>query len=271
MLSLRVAAALYSQFGPGKFPANWWQVFACVVTYIVLTLALNMYSWQVEGDAFLLTTPFKVRCTCNSDTRRLCRCRMAGSLGCRTHKAPQWCSHLIGGAYQGGGHASLAGGLQVAAPASRGSQGAKRPPPVRTTPNFPTTPVRYPGLVAPLALPCPTPRPAIAPTPGPACTNRTAVLHATFPLSCAPAPPIRSCLAMHLCPQGSSGLHVASRMERFTDSYTLLLSDRANPQMWVPVPVIADRPQGSGGAACHSGSGCWGEQAAADSEVHCVR
>lgn len=54
-----IAAALYSQFGPGKFPANWWQVFACVVTYIVLTLALNIYSWQVEGDAFLLTKPFK--------------------------------------------------------------------------------------------------------------------------------------------------------------------------------------------------------------------
>lgn len=87
LLPPRIAAALYSQFGPGKFPANWWQVFACVVTYIVLTLALNIYSWQVEGDAFLLTKPFKVRCTCNRDTWGLCRCQLVGLLECHTLKA----------------------------------------------------------------------------------------------------------------------------------------------------------------------------------------
>lgn len=73
---------------------------------------------------------------------------------------------------------------------------------------------------------------------------------------------------------------MASRMERFSDSYTLLLSDRANPQMWVPVWVIADRPQGSEGTRTTLGNRVragecrvsfvervLGEQAAANSGV----
>ncbi|GLC37872.1 hypothetical protein PLESTB_001485100 [Pleodorina starrii] len=54
-----IAAAAYSQFGPGKFPANWWMVFSCVILYIVLTFAMNIYSWKMEGDAFLVTKPFR--------------------------------------------------------------------------------------------------------------------------------------------------------------------------------------------------------------------
>ncbi|KAG2498946.1 hypothetical protein HYH03_003136 [Edaphochlamys debaryana] len=56
---LAIGAAVFSHFGPGKFPANWWQVFACVVTYVVLTIAMNVYSMRVEGDAFLVTKPFR--------------------------------------------------------------------------------------------------------------------------------------------------------------------------------------------------------------------
>ncbi len=56
-----IGAGLLSQFGPGKFPGNWWMVFGCVVAYLVLTTALNLYSWKVEGEAFLVTRPFRVR------------------------------------------------------------------------------------------------------------------------------------------------------------------------------------------------------------------
>ncbi|KAG2453530.1 hypothetical protein HYH02_001749 [Chlamydomonas schloesseri] len=54
-----IGAGLLSQFGPGKFPGNWWMVFGCVVAYLVLTTALNLYSWKVEGEAFLVTRPFR--------------------------------------------------------------------------------------------------------------------------------------------------------------------------------------------------------------------
>ncbi|GFR43923.1 hypothetical protein Agub_g5059 [Astrephomene gubernaculifera] len=54
-----IGCALYAQFGPGKFPANWWAVFGCVVAYLVLTIAMNIYSWRMEADAFLVTRPFR--------------------------------------------------------------------------------------------------------------------------------------------------------------------------------------------------------------------
>lgn len=56
----RIACALFSQFGPGKFPANWWMVFGCVVTYVVLTVILNWFAVKWEGDAFLVTKPYRV-------------------------------------------------------------------------------------------------------------------------------------------------------------------------------------------------------------------
>lgn len=56
----RIGLALYAQFGPGKFPANWWTIFWCIVTYIVLALGMNYYSWRMERDAFLVTRPFRV-------------------------------------------------------------------------------------------------------------------------------------------------------------------------------------------------------------------
>jgi len=57
-IGLGVAAilfALYAQFGPGKFPANWWQVLVCVVCYVILTTILNYYVGKNEGDAHLVT------------------------------------------------------------------------------------------------------------------------------------------------------------------------------------------------------------------------
>ncbi|KXZ52744.1 hypothetical protein GPECTOR_8g136 [Gonium pectorale] len=54
-----IGSALISQFGPGKFPGNWWMVFTCVVAYLILTLLMNLYSWKVEGEAFLVTRPFR--------------------------------------------------------------------------------------------------------------------------------------------------------------------------------------------------------------------
>ncbi|PNW75367.1 hypothetical protein CHLRE_12g524200v5 [Chlamydomonas reinhardtii] len=54
-----IGSGLLAQFGPGKFPANWWMVFGCVVAYLVLTTLLNLYSWKVEGEAFLVTRPFR--------------------------------------------------------------------------------------------------------------------------------------------------------------------------------------------------------------------
>lgn len=49
--------AIYSHFGPGKFPANWNMVFYCVVTYIVLNIVLTIFSTIKEGDSFLVTHP----------------------------------------------------------------------------------------------------------------------------------------------------------------------------------------------------------------------
>jgi signal peptidase complex subunit 2 len=56
----RIAIAVYSHFGVGKFPGSWWPLLACVALYIVLSLAMNLYSARVEGDAFLVTRPFQV-------------------------------------------------------------------------------------------------------------------------------------------------------------------------------------------------------------------
>ncbi|PNH12812.1 putative signal peptidase complex subunit 2 [Tetrabaena socialis] len=54
-----ISAALYAQFGPGKFPSTWWTVFGCVVAYLILTLAMNLFTSKMEGDAFLVTRPFR--------------------------------------------------------------------------------------------------------------------------------------------------------------------------------------------------------------------
>lgn len=56
----RIAVALYAQFGSGKFPACWWTVFACVASYALLTIALNVYTAHFEGEAFLVTKPRRV-------------------------------------------------------------------------------------------------------------------------------------------------------------------------------------------------------------------
>jgi len=56
----RISCALYAQFGAGKFPQNWWPVFYCVVAYVVLTIVLNVYSYQMEGDSFLVCKPRRV-------------------------------------------------------------------------------------------------------------------------------------------------------------------------------------------------------------------
>ena len=57
---LRIGLALYAQFGPGKFPANWWSVAFCVAAYSILTMVINTYSQRVEGDAYLICKPRKV-------------------------------------------------------------------------------------------------------------------------------------------------------------------------------------------------------------------
>ncbi|KAF5833179.1 signal peptidase complex subunit 2, partial [Dunaliella salina] len=54
-----IAFALYAQFGPGKFPANWWSVAFCVLCYSALSMIINMYSQRKEGDAFLVCKPRK--------------------------------------------------------------------------------------------------------------------------------------------------------------------------------------------------------------------
>eukprot|EP00983_Pelagomonas_calceolata_P064910 1148353-Pelagomonas_calceolata.AAC.2 len=48
------------EFGPGKFPANWWSVAFCVLCYSALTMVINMYSQRKEGDAYLICKPRKV-------------------------------------------------------------------------------------------------------------------------------------------------------------------------------------------------------------------
>jgi hypothetical protein len=56
-LSHRVGVAIYSHFGPGKFPANWWTVFSCVVIYCVINLVLTIFGHIKEGSSFLITHP----------------------------------------------------------------------------------------------------------------------------------------------------------------------------------------------------------------------
>lgn len=50
-----IGLAILAQFGPGKFPANWWMVFGCVAGYVVVTVILNFFSYFVEKDSFLIT------------------------------------------------------------------------------------------------------------------------------------------------------------------------------------------------------------------------
>lgn len=60
-MSRSVAVAVYSHFGPGKFPANWWTVAFCVATYVVINVVLVIFSSIKEGDSFLVTHPKPVR------------------------------------------------------------------------------------------------------------------------------------------------------------------------------------------------------------------
>lgn len=52
---IAIGLAVLSQFGPGKFPGNWWMVFGCVVGYIVCTTVLNVFCYFVEQDCFIIT------------------------------------------------------------------------------------------------------------------------------------------------------------------------------------------------------------------------
>eukprot|EP00879_Flechtneria_rotunda_P002281 GHRR01002473.1.p1 GENE.GHRR01002473.1~~GHRR01002473.1.p1 ORF type:complete len:208 (+),score=50.88 GHRR01002473.1:447-1070(+) len=54
---LAIAVAIYSHFGPGKFPANWGMVFYCVVAYVLLNVVLMIFCAIKEGDSFLITHP----------------------------------------------------------------------------------------------------------------------------------------------------------------------------------------------------------------------
>lgn len=54
---IAIAVAVYSHFGPGKFPANWNTVFYCVAIYIVINIVLAIFSNIKEGDSFLVTHP----------------------------------------------------------------------------------------------------------------------------------------------------------------------------------------------------------------------
>jgi hypothetical protein len=49
--------AIYSHFGPGKFPANWNTVLYCVAAYCVLNLVLLIFCNIKEGDSILTTHP----------------------------------------------------------------------------------------------------------------------------------------------------------------------------------------------------------------------
>lgn len=88
-----IAVALYSQFGPGKFPDTWWTILACVVVYVILTVTLHLFSWRHEGEAFLLTKPKAVRAGVGSerdmrkrerdeDRSPACSCSAGGRRGC---------------------------------------------------------------------------------------------------------------------------------------------------------------------------------------------
>jgi hypothetical protein len=62
LLVCSIACALLAHFGPGKFPANWSAVLACVVAYLVITAVLNVFCYVKEGDSFLITHPLGVSC-----------------------------------------------------------------------------------------------------------------------------------------------------------------------------------------------------------------
>ena len=84
-----IGIALFSQFGPGKFPDTWWTTLGCVVVYSLITGILHVYSWRHEGDAFLLTTPRKVTRGKGLGVVRLGAPQLHGapSAGSRTHAA----------------------------------------------------------------------------------------------------------------------------------------------------------------------------------------
>ncbi|KAL6762498.1 microsomal signal peptidase 25 kDa subunit-domain-containing protein [Haematococcus lacustris] len=52
-----IGFALLAQFGPGKFPSNWWMVAGCVAAYCAVTVILNWFSYKYEGDSYLVTKP----------------------------------------------------------------------------------------------------------------------------------------------------------------------------------------------------------------------
>jgi hypothetical protein len=52
-----ILVALYSHFGPGKFPATWHTVLYCVIIYVGLNAVLMIFSHIKEGDSFLTTHP----------------------------------------------------------------------------------------------------------------------------------------------------------------------------------------------------------------------
>lgn len=54
-----IGLAIFSHFGPGKFPSNYAMVMMCVVGYVVLSVLLTIFAWLVEKDAFLITKPRK--------------------------------------------------------------------------------------------------------------------------------------------------------------------------------------------------------------------
>eukprot|EP00882_Tetradesmus_deserticola_P010925 GHRQ01011552.1.p1 GENE.GHRQ01011552.1~~GHRQ01011552.1.p1 ORF type:complete len:204 (+),score=77.20 GHRQ01011552.1:415-1026(+) len=54
---IAIVVAVYSHFGPGKFPANWNTVLYCVAAYCVLNLVLLIFCNIKEGDSFLTTHP----------------------------------------------------------------------------------------------------------------------------------------------------------------------------------------------------------------------
>eukprot|EP00882_Tetradesmus_deserticola_P012961 GHRQ01013740.1.p1 GENE.GHRQ01013740.1~~GHRQ01013740.1.p1 ORF type:complete len:165 (+),score=60.79 GHRQ01013740.1:415-909(+) len=58
---IAIVVAVYSHFGPGKFPANWNTVLYCVAAYCVLNLVLLIFCNIKEGDSFLTTHPKLVR------------------------------------------------------------------------------------------------------------------------------------------------------------------------------------------------------------------
>lgn len=52
--SVAVAAAVYSHFGPGEFPANKPVVFACVALYFFCVSIINIFSFIFESSAIFV-------------------------------------------------------------------------------------------------------------------------------------------------------------------------------------------------------------------------